>query len=345
MLHRMPKTVAMNLAVLAACAVWVCCGERKVEFDTKVRPWDAQVIVGGELTLDGRYDEIVRPGRIARREVRGPLIGIYENLKGTDFYRDSTLTAVPLGAGFTRAACNEDDRSRCPGRRELADAIWQAGVDVVGLASDDIEARREGSLQVTRGLLSKAGVCTTGGSGGERPCREEIGEARVAVVDLEGEDSGVVEAAKQAVEAAGTKAGFVIAFVALSPEQSREERRGILRKIGEETSFDFLVGHHMGPFDGIELRDGSVLLHNPGPLLAREETSSPGGCSFVFKLHLHRGSAAWIEGVPIRLLEGRSRGAFNERSRQAVEGLISLSKELDTEVINEFGRAILELGG
>ncbi|MFO8073178.1 MAG: hypothetical protein R6V85_15005 [Polyangia bacterium] len=333
------------LTVLVSLVAWVGCGERKVEMDTPLRAWDAQVIVGGELALDGRYDDIVRPKRIARREVRGPLIGIYEVLKGTDFYRDSTLTAVPLGAGFTRDACKKDDRSRCPGRHELADAIRQAGVEVVGLASGDIEARRKGSLEVTRDLLSEAGICTTGGSGGERPCRRGGGEVRVEVIDLEGEASEVVEAAKQAVGAAGTKAGIVVAFVALSREKSREERRGILRKICDEASFDVLVGHHMGPFDGIELRDGSVLLHNPGPLLAYDGISSAGGCSFVYKLHLHRGSPAWIEGVPIRVLEGRSRGAFNERSHQAVGELVSLSGELGTEVINEFGRAIVELGG
>jgi hypothetical protein len=328
-------------AALAGGLAAVACGREQTSFDTPARPRLGQLTVCGETGLDGRFDALIRKGKEPRQEVRRPLVGLYDLLKKPDLFRDRSALFVPLAAGLSREPCAEGDRESCPGRAEWADGLRQAGVDAVSLAAPILEGG--GARERTAGILADSGICAAWDDESRTPCVLGLGERKAAVVAL-GSGAGAAERAKRLVARAREGADIVLVALAFEAGERPEARLAAAREVSDAAKPEILVAHHPGPFGGVELREGRILLHNPGALLSHEEPESDGELAFCHRLHFGPGGIAWLEAIPVFVGEGQSRQAFLEEARLAVDALEAESRKLGTEIRDEFGRGILDLG-
>ncbi len=328
--------------ILGLLAVGAC-GREVPSFDAPPRPREGQFTICGETGLDGRFDEVIRKGRPARQEVRRPLIGLYDLLKKPDLFRDRSALFVPLAAGLTSEPCTDRDREECPGRAEWADGLHQAGVDAVSLAAPIFDGQRGDSRERTAGILSAVGICSVWGDDGRAPCILSIGERKVAVMALAAGDGAEDRAARLTAKAREI-ADVVLLSLAFGAKDGQESRRELTGRIDAAAKADVLVAHHPGPFGGVELREGRIVVHNPGALLSFEEPDSGAELAFCHRLHFGAEGIAWLEAIPVVIGERRSRQAFLEEAGRAVGALVTRSRDLGTDLRDEFGRGILDLG-
>ena len=330
-------------AALAGVLAVVACGRESISFDAPARPRLGQITVCGETGLDGRFDAVIRKGKEARQEVRRPLVGLYDLLKKPDLFRDRSALFVPLVAGLSREPCAGRDPEDCPGRAEWADGLRQAGVDAVSLAAPIFEDEDGGARDRTAGILADSGICAAWADEARPPCVLALGPRKVAVVAV-GAGAGAEELAARLVARAREAADVVLLSVAFGAGEGQAARLARARAIDAAAKAEILVAHHPGSFGGIESREGRILLHNPGALLSFEEPGGDAELSFCHRIHLGPEGVAWLEAIPVFVDERRSRQAFLEEARRAVGSLVAASRELGTEVRDEFGRGILDLG-
>jgi hypothetical protein len=328
--------------VLAGGLAAVACGREPPSFDAPPRPRAGQLTICGETGLDGRFDALIRKGKEPRQEVRRPLVGLYDLLKKPDLFRDRSALFVPLAAGLSREPCTGRDREACPGRAEWADGLRQAGVDAVSLAAPVFDGRAGISREGTAGILAESGICAAWGDDARGPCVLAIGARKVAVVAL-GSGAGAAERAKRLVVRAREAADVVLVALAFGATERPEARLALARAVADAAKPEILVAHHPGPFGGVELREGRILLHNPGALLGFEEPDADGELAFCHRLHFGPEGVAWLEAIPVFVDEGRSRQAYLQEAGRAVGALVTRSRELGTELRDEFGRGILDL--
>jgi hypothetical protein len=318
------------------------CERELTEFEAPARPRLGQLTVCGEAALDGRFDALIRADRPARQQVRLPFTDLYEVTKKPDLFRDRAAAVVPLAAGLGREPCAGGDRSGCPGRAEWADGLRQAGIDAVSLAAPALDGAAGGSRGTTAGILADSGICATGGEEGQAPCAVALGERKVALVALRAGEDAEGRATRLVAEARGI-AETVVLLLAFGGQDRPRDRIDLARKVDAAAKADLLVAHHPGPFGGVELREGRIVVHNPGALLGFEEPGSDEELAFCHRLHFGPEGPAWLEAIPLVAGAGRSRQATLKEARRAVGTLVVRSRELGTEVSDEFGRGILEV--
>jgi hypothetical protein len=335
-----------NLALIAVLAQTGCAGESSFDFNSRVRPGLDQLVLGGELILDHKFNGIIRRRNSARRDARRPLNGLHEVLKGSDFFRDRTATYVPMGSVFSSKRCAED-ADQCPGRVEFVHALTQSGIDAVSLAGPTARQAGESALEETLKHLSRARICAARGDGQAHTCEFKLGETRVSLGALSAasgsEADSAVSRASELVSGARSKADLVVLSVALDPGEKRAKRQRLLVQISDQAKPDVVLGHFDGPFDGVETRENRLIIHNPGTMLTKERPNSDMSEAFLFRIHFTPKGLAWAEGIPIHLLAGRSRQSFLDNSQSTVKRLLDLSAQLSGSVHGEFGRAIIDI--
>ncbi len=322
--------------IVAAFGVLFGCGRPGPTFDeVPVRPTLDQLVITGEVALDASMNRTIRAGRIARREVRRPLREVFPLLKGSDVLPGRIVSYVPLTSGFSSKPC---EGRRCPGRLDLAEALPQAGVDVVGLASPLVAD--QGAVEETERALHLREICTTRDS----VCTLPLPTVEVAVVDIaavsEAQRRDAGSRARKLVAEAREEASVVVLSVKLDGRSPRDDRNALLRSISEEAGSDVVLGHHLGPLDGIEVHQGNLILHNAGPLLL--EAPEPFQThAVVYRLHLSASGVEWLEAIPVHLRPRGVRPAFLDEATATLDRLTKRSSAQGLRV--EFGRAILEL--
>ncbi len=339
------KIASTKLAWMTAAFVLSFGCEEGAEqtFATSVRPQLDQLVLGGELGLDGSFNNKIRRGKVPRREARRLLLGAHEILKGSDFFRDRTATFVPLTAGFSKKKCDVKNK-RCPGRVELVESIRQAGIDVVSLASPAIQQMGKKVLKETRKRLGQIFVC---GAHESSVCRLKLGETRVAVIGISAPSDQSAEKisqhAKELVDKTRKDADVVLLSVGLDARQERDKRRRLAAAISDHARPEILLGHFDGAFDGVEVREQRLILHNPGTLLTRKEPDEMMGLAFLFRAHFSPDGLAWIEGLPVSLYRGRTRQSFLDEARIAVSRVRELSEPPGGTIKEEHGRMIIDI--
>jgi len=337
--HRPARRNLAAVAAVAAAALALGCADGAgADFADPVRPQLDQVVLTGELALDRGFDGLVGKGG-ARRELRRPLTGLYEILKGSDLFPERTATFAPLGAGLSAAPCAGADAG-CHGRPELAEALRQAGIDAVSLAAPRISASGDRVRGDTGQALERLRICTT--DAGSSPCARRLGEARVALAAVRagGTDATVAEA-KRAVAAARREADVVVLAVAFAASASPDGRAEIMRRVSDEAQPEIALGHGADGFAGVELRGGRLVLHDPGPLLGATTGGPEQRFSFLFRCHFTATGLAWAEAIPARHLERRTRWAYSGEAQEALAALVERSRRLGYELRTAHGRGII----
>ena len=337
-----PRFLAPMLVALALG----CADSSDVEFETPIRPQLDQIVLAGELGLDSQFDKIIRPKKIPRREVRRPLEGLYEVVKGSDLFSRRTVTFMPLGNGFSSRECRRGENGPCPGRPQLSDAINQAGIDVVSLAG--IAPGDDSELEETRRLVEADRICVVGGKKGDL-CLEKLGDVTVAFAGLSCDEADSREslssrAREIAVAARQKQASHLVLSVAMDSKIPREARREILDDLSDASEASVVMGHHDGPAEGVDIRGGRFVVYNLGPLVSYEEPDSSVSLGNLFRVHFKPKAISWIEAIPIKLKKRRSRLAFLDESREALSQLRGLlGPGAASRYKEEFGRGIFDL--
>ena len=355
------RTCALGAAMLGLIAAG--CSRGTPLPTAPSRPLLCQLTYGGELVLDSSMSEILRKtdkrgrsrNRDSRKATRTPIWGLYELLKGPDLIRHKTAAVVSLGAPLGKGAD--------AGLSGLAETFNQADIEVVNLATARLAAASPDQVRSTRKALAPRGAALLGlgnSTGALEPVFQDLRDARVALLGVmqtadttsngiarsnPSDGDALVARVKQAAAGARQGADLVVLTLGWDTQRPLAERQALARKLVDEAGIDVLLGHHSGPFEGLEVRgERKLIVYNPGRMLTKAPGSGWNRRSLVLRLHLDKQGVRWVEAQPIRLLDGKSRiGMGTEETYGAIDKLIELSQQLGTKMLNEYGRGILDL--
>lgn len=295
-----------------------------------------------------------------------PLEGVREVLAGAD------VAVVNLECILASGGEPADKGERNPyyfrGRPELVRILTEAGVDVASLANN--HGGDYGPAAVVEGvrILREAGVEPLGGgenlAAAMAPVFQRAGDTVVAFVGAdmtqrssaatedgagihfvsERDPGAVVERVREQVRLARRHAHLVLLVTHWGPNGTEEpdsRRRQLAKRLVREAGIDGVLGSSAHQLHGIEVIDGRPIIYDAGNLLFDYGSDDWTHKTAIFVLHLDRAGVRWVEAVPARMMNSRTRLASGEEAEEVVRRLQELSGRLGTKLRSDGGRAVL----
>jgi poly-gamma-glutamate capsule biosynthesis protein CapA/YwtB (metallophosphatase superfamily) len=234
---------------------------------------------------------------------------------------------------------------------EAAQALRDAGVDIVGLGNNHLYDALDAGVASTRAALLDAGYATTDfvGAGANvdeawRPAIREVRGQRIAVVActtitgveqpvsyVAGSDKGGAaacdaEALTAAITMARASADLVIAMIHGGFEYVREPAGAVVRfsEIANRAGADLVVDHHPHVVGGIAAVGGTLTAWTMGNLLF-DQTVWPTFSSYVLRVDVRKGAVANAYLEPIMLRGYRPVGVVGADADWVSREALSLS--------------------
>lgn len=339
------------------------CGNEKqseVAANAKVRKQYSQIIFSGGMAISSSLNKRLSAGQTIkqrRKAIRPPMWGTYEVLKGPEISRPNTISLtsayLPLSGKGKRA------------NPLLAEMYMLAGYDGVSIATPVVSRENNHDLQATVNALKRAHVAHLGTKKGDRLAmqRFKMADSSVTAVAFhlskdaakEATKSNVasfaasnvekiVDTVKRSFAAVNTDSGFLVVIVNSNKDVSFSDRQRVAHALVDHVKVGAVLCSHSREREGLEKRGTSVIVYNPGISFAVKSKESGPIFSFVFKIHFEGKEVRWVEAQPITVVDGRARiGMGKDETHDQVLDLAAQSAQLDTDVINEYGRGFLDL--
>jgi len=348
------------------CCAWLLAaaacesGGTSTPTEAKVRVQAGQVTFAGDLLLDESLNDLFKKResfKSRRTALRQPLWRLYELLKGPEIVRARTaaVAALPI------ALSNEGGAPSTA----LAEMIRLAGISAISIAAPEMASSAGPAVESTEKALAAVGIRVIGVLGGQpggalAEDRVDLGGSTVSLFGVALTDGAIenrrvaafgrdrkdelVAAVKAAAARARGRGDLAFAVVGWPEKEPFADRRALARRLVDEAGVDAVLGHHRGEYEGMERHGKGIILHNPGPVLRCDLGKDAHPPAFVHRVHLDGPAVSWIEAQPIELQQRASKiGMGTEATNSVVNELVKRSAELDTAVVNEAGRGILDL--
>jgi len=330
--------------------------------ETPVRPQTSQITYIGGMFLNSTLNRLVANEtsiRKERRQLRKPLWGLYELLKGPEAVRLETRTLSAIYRPFGK-------NPKLP-HPELAEIFSLAGIDEMSVAVPSLAIADEDEVRSTVEALRRVGIGSLGlasrtgeaGLSGLGVRLIELEAAKVAVLGLYlgdeeasgngiaalpiGEHEAAVAGVKQALAESGDGADLSFLMLGWHSKTDLKLRRDICHAMIDRAGVDAVLSHHAGPMEGLESHGEGLIFHNPGPALLMNLDKEAVRPALAFRIHLKDGAVSWVEAQPTEARRKRAKiGMGKENTHGTIRRLARLSRELGTTITSEHGRGIWE---
>jgi len=231
---------------------------------------------------------------------------------------------------------------------ESAEALKEAGIDIVSLANNHMTDAGEGAVSVTRSLLEGAGILFVGAGTTEEEARRPVfvtvkgktiaflayGESRFKnqVHFADEKHAGIALASKEhfAEDIAAARAQADIVIVSLhagaeyrpKPDAIQQE----LARSAIDAGADLVLGHHPHVVQPVERYKEKFIVYSLGNFIFDQNWSRETSESAMLRIHFTGTTVTHIEGIPIviendaqpRILSGSRADAILQRMELAL---------------------------
>jgi len=307
----------------------------------KRSPVPVTIVFTGDILLAGRVERLIqKQGPVA------PLAGVRHILANAD------LAIGNVECPVARSGEAAHKRHTFLARPESADALREAGIDLVTLANNHTADYGPDALLETKAILQQRQILTVGAGRDSADAGRfvvlERGSppVRIAVLAFSnmlptyfyatekraGTNPARPDKIKQEVAAARARADLVIALFHWGEELSSRpsHRQRYLAQMAVDAGADLVIGHHPHVLQGLERRKGALIAYSLGNFLfpSRGEAAE----TMILRYVIAPNGSRRVEAIPCSIRESRPYLACAKARERILDRLRAMSQPLGTEI-------------